>query len=119
MITPTLLHSATIGLAWLLSTAVIMLTSDRQDRERAHSVAVRRRLWFVKAQAPQDAKVKQDNGRTYDFYRAKMRGASQRRNNQVSDLLVDGWSAYYRWLAELNRRLPMGKSARQPDSQPE
>ena len=63
----------------------------------------------------QDAKVKNDNSRTYDFCRAKTRTGRPHGQKQVSDLLVDGWSAYYRWLAELKRRLPVRMSRRQPD----
>ena len=63
----------------------------------------------------QDANVKHDNGRTYDFYRASARTGRTRGQKQVSDLLVDGWSAYYRWLADLKRRLPVHASRRQPD----
>ena len=59
--------------------------------------------------------MKQKNRRTYDFYHAKKRSARTRGDRQVADLLVDGWSAYYRWLAELKKRLPVGAPARQPD----
>lgn len=62
--------------------------------------------------ALQDVNVKNDNGRTYDFYRAGKRNRTDRR---VSDLLIDGWSAYYRWLAELKKRLPVNTNARQTD----
>ena len=60
-------------------------------------------------------KVKDDESRTYDFYRAQTRTGCARGQKQVSDLLVDGWSAYYRWLAELKRRLPLPASPRRRD----
>ena len=63
----------------------------------------------------QEANVKHDDGRTYDFYRASTRTGRARNQKQVSDLMVDGWTAYYRWLADLKERLPVRASRPQSD----
>ena len=59
--------------------------------------------------------MKYDDGRMYDFYRASTGTGREPAQKQVSDLLVDGWSAYYRWLADLKKRLPVRESRRRPD----
>ncbi len=59
--------------------------------------------------------MKQDNSRTFDFCEARHHTRRPGGDRRVSSLLVDGWSAYYRWLAELKNRLTESQSTRQPD----
>ena len=87
-------------------------TSFTQRRQAGHRTVSRltapARIWGLWSVQPtlQDATVKNDS-RTYDFCRTDMRNPRARQDRRVSDLLVDGWSAYYRWLAQLKRQLPV------------
>lgn len=82
---------------------------------RRLTVSPQQRAYGLDSATLQDANVKYDDEPTYDFYRASPRTGPGRGQKQVSDLLVDGWNAYYRWLADLKRRLPARTARRQPD----